>query len=82
VFFLLSVCLSLCMSHTSAWRDCDSRGVTAAASRGLAAGQSFSGSASPVQAESGAPLWPKRSLSADGGGGVFGEQPTPVWPSV
>jgi len=45
--------------------DCGSRGVTAAASRCLAAGQSSGGLASPVRTESGAV-----------GGSVFGAQPT------
>jgi len=41
-------------------RDCGSRGVTAVASREIAASQSSGGSASPVRSESGAPLEPKR----------------------
>ena len=44
---------------------------------GNAGGQSFGGSASPVRYESRAPLPTKRPRVADGGGGLFGAQPTP-----
>ena len=46
-------------------RDFGSRAITAAASQGLAAGQSSGGSASPAGSESGAPL--RRPWVADGG---------------
>jgi len=68
------------LNHTS---HSGSRGVTAAASRGRAASQSSSTSASPVRSESGASL-PLKQPTA----GVaclqhrVGAQPTPVWPSV